>query len=1019
MVEGEREMRERLVASQLPTEWLQGRVGVSEAIWPSSSVSSVSISAMYQMVCGAVEAQRAIQQSVSVIEGMIACGQGASMYSCGQGEMIACGQGAYPYACGHACGQRNACGHACGQNNACGLPNYDACGLCESEKSAMRETTAREQKVNALARCAQRKMMGFILGKIRAAQTFVELHNRQEHVIARRNRLVARTNEILIPWTRALCRIAAGKTFEKLDTWWNNEGLPSTCYLKKGINIVYARMNLTNKDLYVGETENWEERSKQHAYQYFRHSSNCENRCTNCDEHAKYIRAQKVPLVGWFMVPLAKCGDRMEAKKLELMLRRKWRPTLNAEDKPFWLLKDTYAKATGEKRKRAALPPWKRERQYEGGAIVTQYLINGTTRYDLRQTMREHLGQEISVQCNIGQKDITNWKKLRREFSSSYVSIHMKSGERTITTMGQWAPRTERKQIASFYIRPEEGPTKEWAVKLVKPVMRCIRRLEKATEDELESYWLTRNVLDKASRIKMRQIINAECTRRYNCPMKPISISMPFLKKIQGHKVKELITTLINEQPWPQFLKKWHLAKVKLTTTAQTNIADILTTVTMPSKICNRCTCKKVKAAMPYLPMINGHVLATGRDFQGEQKKTMAVCAANVPTHTWYDYFRAWESVRKQLPGGWVTDENAWKKVLFTVMNKGQPETSEVIPSTKEVFGTKKLLTGMVVGPLDKNGGELCVACPRLYHEALKNMYTEATGYERIYVAKLSQYRRKRYTLEEMPKQIIRGETLPKNQRGDEKDIVKMWHLIYKKQGWDKYAKFNPQGGFNQPYGLFKSKNMTDQKTREEKHGKIRPIAPGTKHPMRKLLHYVGRAWSFATAKMEGNHFAINKTADVIPFLKAIQKKLEGKGDLEATILDIKGCFPNMPRETIRFALRKIAQEFKQTLGLKGVWVPTRTETQACTWTKRKYGTQFLPFELMLDVMDFALDNAIVKMPDGQLMRQVGGIPMGDPLSPGMTIGACAWMEKEWMQTLTEEDKEMVHGRHSPYQSKE
>jgi hypothetical protein len=46
-------------------------------------------------------------------------------------------------------------------------------------------------------------------------------------------------------------------------------------------------------------------------------------------------------------------------------------------------------------------------------------------------------------------------------------------------------------------------------------------------------------------------------------------------------------------------------------------------------------------------------------------------------------------------------------------------------------------------------------------------------------------------------------------------------------------------------------------------------------------------------------------------------------------------------------------------------------------------------------------------MPDGQLMRQVGGIPMGDPLSPGMTIGACAWMEKEWMQTLTEKDKEM------------
>ena len=30
---------------------------------------------------------------------------------------------------------------------------------------------------------------------------------------------------------------------------------------------------------------------------------------------------------------------------------------------------------------------------------------------------------------------------------------------------------------------------------------------------------------------------------------------------------------------------------------------------------------------------------------------------------------------------------------------------------------------------------------------------------------------------------------------------------------------------------------------------------------------------------------------------------------------------------------------------------------------------------------------------------------MGDPISPGMTIGTCGWMEDEWMQTLSQEDK--------------
>ena len=37
-------------------------------------------------------------------------------------------------------------------------------------------------------------------------------------------------------------------------------------------------------------------------------------------------------------------------------------------------------------------------------------------------------------------------------------------------------------------------------------------------------------------------------------------------------------------------------------------------------------------------------------------------------------------------------------------------------------------------------------------------------------------------------------------------------------------------------------------------------------------------------------------------------------------------------------------------------------------------------------------------------MRQVAGVPMGDPISPGMTVATCAWMEDEWLQTIATED---------------
>ena len=65
----------------------------------------------------------------------------------------------------------------------------------------------------------------------------------------------------------------------------------------------------------------------------------------------------------------------------------------------------------------------------------------------------------------------------------------------------------------------------------------------------------------------------------------------------------------------------------------------------------------------------------------------------------------------------------------------------------------------------------------------------------------------------------------------------------------------------------------------------------------------------------------------------------------------------------------------------------------------------------MLDVCEFSLDFAVMRMPKGDLKRQRWGIPMGDPLSPAMAIAACAWMESEWMQQLTDTDKRRFRAR--------
>ena len=65
----------------------------------------------------------------------------------------------------------------------------------------------------------------------------------------------------------------------------------------------------------------------------------------------------------------------------------------------------------------------------------------------------------------------------------------------------------------------------------------------------------------------------------------------------------------------------------------------------------------------------------------------------------------------------------------------------------------------------------------------------------------------------------------------------------------------------------------------------------------------------------------------------------------------------------------------------------------------------FIGFEVLTDVLGFSLDHAYLKMPDGRLLRQKFGIPMGDPISPAMTIGSCGFMEREWNNTIHSDTK--------------
>ena len=116
--------------------------------------------------------------------------------------------------------------------------------------------------------------------------------------------------------------------------------------------------------------------------------------------------------------------------------------------------------------------------------------------------------------------------------------------------------------------------------------------------------------------------------------------------------------------------------------------------------------------------------------------------------------------------------------------------------------------------------------------------------------------------------------------------------------------------------------------------------------------------------------------------------ELQTKGELTYVIKDIEGCYPHMPKEIIRFAMRDMVEELKRVKQYEAVEVPGK-KTEKCRWKCRRKtarGRTVLPLQVLLDIMEFALDNTYIKDKNGNIFKQEVGIPMGDPHSPGMAI---------------------------------
>ena len=132
-------------------------------------------------------------------------------------------------------------------------------------------------------------------------------------------------------------------------------------------------------------------------------------------------------------------------------------------------------------------------------------------------------------------------------------------------------------------------------------------------------------------------------------------------------------------------------------------------------------------------PMHNGHIFMTGREYCGPFRNVLNITNVNLPNPTARDKDRAWLKCLASLP---VPVPEREALAIKKAMGYGYEKYHDNWPSTRDVYTLRKMLKGLLVGPLDKNLGEFWLCCPCLYQEAMSTAYAPSAGYRMPYIRK-------------------------------------------------------------------------------------------------------------------------------------------------------------------------------------------------------------------------------------------------------------------------------------------
>ena len=370
-----------------------------------------------------------------------------------------------------------------------------------------------------------------------------------------------------------------------------------------------------------------------------------------------------------------------------------------------------------------------------GGAPVTLFHVNSRKfGHEVFVSLYRALDTFYERRCGFtidiihGRQENTKWGETIRLFGDTVVKASLRGrAERFHSSLKEC--KGTLGEMQNIFMFPEKKEVKTLPEELETDVQADM--IYKADADHFPYYWHKRSQLEKAHP-GLRRIIWEECERRYGDCRTPIEIDLIEDKGVNMKQVKGKILERLKQREWPVFLIEWHQKNLRVNLKAPATIGEIVNNVQKHS--CGKeCMCQGVKQRLKEagftgeLPTIDGRIFLLGREYLGPCKDVFTTPSMNIPAQSERDRTRSFKGAFSKLPQGLFSLEE-WEQVQKNCAYH-KPKWDRNFVTCSQVFKVKKLLQGLVIGPVDKNSGESSIVCPSLYHKALGKMYSKEAGY--------------------------------------------------------------------------------------------------------------------------------------------------------------------------------------------------------------------------------------------------------------------------------------------------